>query len=350
MISDKDDTAIVRMVARGIIELGAVARLASFSMPYPRSAQLALDKLVATLLETPGSAPLSVPGLVDWARYRPLKDWPLSIPDDLLTGDDLLISARTGNPSQLCVEWAADRGELERNALESLRRLADDCSTADKYLRHLMFLVERPVVIEQELLKLQDRRLLRVWHRVRDLYEPVPQRYVFRDAAALCSACRFLMVPAEGMGWVCETDDCASYFPDGDVHAADQLFSLPLGLRWFVAHPGRTELALRGSLESRGAAIDHRHDHLVVTWQDDESWVLMTRDRLNPALLARSIGERAADLRADRVLVVVPGNRLVAQPDYREIFARNLPTAASTAELVGDDELIDLASARSCRP
>ncbi|MGX7824635.1 hypothetical protein ACTG9Q_06045 [Actinokineospora sp. 24-640] len=344
MSSPDEDIAVVHAVARGLLALAEVDRLTAFSMPYPESAQSALDRLTLACLIRGAHPPRSLPDLVRWCGIRPLGDWPLRLPPTVFSGGDLLVDARRGRPSDLCGEWAADGAT---GAAQPLRDLAEKAPDADQHLACRLFLIDHPMVSKTEVEALSgDRAHRRTWRLVKDLYEPVPRTLTRRGEAARCATCQVPSVPLGDGTWLCERESCT--VPDivGDRFPVAGALALPSALRASVIGAGRVEQAVVATVVPRGARSVVEPDHvdvLRVDWLDGERWHVLARGHRNPALLARQVARSSVPSGSDRVLIVVPSHRLRDQPDYREVFNRCLPDGPA---LVSDAELVDLLGAR----
>lgn len=337
MTGPTDDTAVLTDVARGVVALAQVDRLSSFTMPYPDDAQAALDRLTLTCLLRTVPPPRSLADLVRWCGTRPLRDWPLRLPHVLLTADDHLVDVRRARPTRLCREWAADGDpgpDLRETDVKPERRL-----------ERRLFLAAHPVIskVEAEVLG-GDRRYRRAWRLVHELYGPVPAALVEDGEVARCATCGAPAAPLPDGGRLCEREDCPAPEVVGERFPAAGALALPAELRAAVIGVGRLEQSVVAAVQAIGGFAVDEAGLLRVVWPDGRPWRVVLRDNTNPVLLAREIARVRLPVDSARVLVVVPGNRLRVRRDYRDVFAHELPDGP---ELVTDDEVADLAHARS---
>lgn len=346
---EHDGVEILRAVARGIIDLSSQNRLSSFALPYPASAQHALDQVVFTCLAQERPPPRGIPELVFWCRKRALSEWPLVLPLDLV-GPETLVDDRVCMPTQTCAEWASDgpSGVMEQQAQALLHEVAVECPSTASYQACRDFLIRRPVVTRQDLTAvLASPRDGIAWKWVKHLYGNVPDAYVLDGWFAICPTCRSLaIVLADGGRW-CESEACPRSSPIEPTCEAATSQVLRTPLRIFLGLPGRTEQAVRRELTAVGANVqilpDDTHRYRL-TWPSGETWTMQVHDRVQPAMLATRITGSATLAGDGRTLVVVPKHVITHRPNYRSVFERLIP-AHTDIELVTDDELVTLARA-----
>ncbi|MCA1186188.1 MULTISPECIES: hypothetical protein [unclassified Saccharopolyspora] len=356
MTAAPDDVEVVRTVARGIIELADVADPVAFSLPYPPSAQRALDLLVNTLIRVGGEPPRSLPGMVRLCRTEPLREWGLRLPADLSTIDELFVLRQTASPSRLCLEWAHDGVVSDERVRDLLRALDEAAPDEETYEACRAFAVSRPMVPGTEFWELNGGRSRRVWRKVRDFYEPLPGMFVRDGTVAVCGSCSFPMIPVDQpksepkskreCGWECEWESCLRDRPPS-IHPVTDSIALPRGVRWAFCAPGRAEADVRRVAAARGAWMSYRRElsgALSIGWPGGEQWEVFIRNHVDPALLARSVSRSVGPASADRCLVVQVGGRLVEGAEFRSIFERNLAMESSGWSIVGTHEFADLAA------
>lgn len=345
---EQNSVEILRAVARGIIGLGSQNRLSSFSLPYPVSAQHALDQVVFTCLAQERTPPRGIPELVFWCRKLALSEWPLMLPPDLVGPATLLVDDRVCLPTQTCAEWASDgpSGVMEQQAQALLHEVAEECRSTASYQACRDFLISRPVVTQQDLpAVLASPRDGMSWKRVNHLYSDVPDAYVLDGRFAICFTCKLLAIPLADGGHWCESEACprSSQIEPTYEAATSQVLRAPL--RIFLGLPGRTEQAVRRELTAVGVNVQilpgdtHRYR---LTWPSGETWTMQVHDRVQPAMLATRITESATPAGDGRTLVVVPKHVMTHRPNYRSVFEQLIPPHTDI-KLVTDDELVTLA-------
>jgi hypothetical protein len=345
---EQDGVEILRAVARGIIDLGSQNKLSSFTLPYPTSAQHALDHVVFTCLTHERTPPRGVPELVFWCRKLALPKWPLVLPPDLAGPEDLLVDDRVCLPTQTCAEWASDgpSGVIEQQAQGLLREVAAECPTTVSYQACRDFFISRPVLTRQDVTAVFAKPCdAMAWKRVHHLYGDVPDAYVLDGRFAICPSCRSLAIPLPDDDRWCESEACPRSSPIESTYEAATSQVLRTPLRIFFGLPGRTEQAVRRELTAVGINVqilpDDTHRYRLI-WPSGETWTMQVHDRVQPAMLATRITGSATAVGDGRTFVVVPKHVFTHRPDYRSVFERLIP-AHSGIELVTDDELVTLA-------
>ncbi|NUT53599.1 MAG: hypothetical protein HOV94_40875 [Saccharothrix sp.] len=336
MTVGSDDVTLVQAIALALLELGSTDLTTGFSMPYPELAQSALDRLTLTCLSRGARPPRSLPDLIGWCGTRPLADWPLRLPGEVLGGDGLLVDVRRSRPTSLCREWAEDGGSARLDPiLDHLER----AGAPERHLACRLFLAEHPVVSDDEVTAFAgDRAARRTWRLVRDLYLPVPRTLVRRGEVARCTLCRAPSIPIRGGRWLCERETCAAAERPPELLPAAGTLLLADAVRRTISGVGRVEQAVVGLARRHDAAVTREVEGLRIDWPEGGHRFVLAFDHGDPALLARTVDR--SFWKGRNLLVVVPEERLRARPDYRAVFGRLLPGAPT---LVADAELVDLA-------
>ncbi len=337
----EDDVALVQAVAVAVLDLDEANPATGFATPYPDRAQSALDRLTLTCLSRGARPPRSLPGLVGWCGVRPLSDWPLRLPDEVLGGDGLLVDVRRSRPTGLCWEWAEDGSAVRP---DPIRGHLEETAAPDRHLACRLFLAEHQVVSDDMVTTfIGDRQARRTWRLVRDLYGPVGRTLVRRGEVARCKACRAPSVPLAGR-WLCERETCTAAEQPPEMLPATGSLVLAEVARRVVGGIGRVERAVVELARSHDAVVTCEAEGLRIYWPEGGHRFVLVFDHGDPALLARAVDRSA--WRDRNPLVVVPGERLWARPDYRAVFGRLLPGAPT---LVADAELVDLAGGSAKR-
>ncbi len=345
---EQDGIEVLRAVARGIIDLSSQNRLSSFSLPYPASAQNALDQVVFTCLVQERTPPRGVPDLVFWCRKRALSEWPLMLSPDLVGSATLLVDDRACLPTQTCAEWASDgpSGTMEQQAQALLHEVVEKCPSTASYQACRDFLISRPVLTRQDVTTvLANPRDGMAWRWVKHLYSNVPDAYVRDGQFAICPTCRSLAIRLADDGRWCESEACPRSYPIEPTYEAATSQVLRTPLRIFLGLPGITERAVRRELTAIGVNVqilpDDTHRYRLI-WPSGETWIMQVHNRVQPAMLATRITKSATPAGDGRMLVVVPKHVMTHRPNYRSVFERLIP-AHTDIKLVTDDELVTLA-------
>lgn len=180
---------------------------------YDGTVQNAFNQLVLLCLRRGVSPPTSVPEMATWAARRPLREWPLSLTEDLESPEDCLVDPDTHAPTQQCFEWAitavdpmaeAFENSLMNNAL-SLTRAAQ---APQSYTAFRRLLITRPVLTGTERALLADDLHLNLMTEViKTAYEPATAALLRDGMYAECARCHCLLVPVND-GYRCELDRC----------------------------------------------------------------------------------------------------------------------------------------------
>lgn len=342
-VTEHAGAELLRAVARGVIDLSSQDRVASFALPYPTSAQLALDRTVLTCLNQHEAPPAGVPELIVWCRDRILAEWPLTMPVGFVTPDSRLIDENVCLPTRTCAELASDGplGFMEQEASALLGEVAAGCSSTANYQSCRDFLIRRTVVTQQNLMNiLRNPRDAMAWKRVSHLYGTVPDAYVLDGKFAVCPTCQSLALPlTDGATW-CESEMCPRAIEVEPSYEAAMSRVLRTPLRIFLTLPGRTELVVRQRLARCGVTVELVPGALgsyQLSRPTGETWTMRVYDRVQPTLLAARMFESITP-DDSRTLVVVPDHVVRHRPDFRAAFDRLTPADADLA-LVAEDEL-----------
>lgn len=260
------DVVLLRDIATAVVHLAGVDQLDSFTLPYPASAQRALDALVLQCLRNGSRPPAGVPEMIRWARARPLGSWPLDrLPTDLFGAGDRLIDEESGEPAQLCHELAVDGygsstgRQYDRLVIQEALRACRAMSSPESYTAFRRLLVTQPVLTTDDWMEVStDLHLDPVRFLIEEIYAPVPLGYRRDGSYLCCHRCLTLLTPLSGKEWWCERDQCRHRGtpPPGRRLVASEvgeLRQLRKPLRQFVTGPGQAESSLEGSCAAWGS-------------------------------------------------------------------------------------------------
>ncbi|WCH91210.1 hypothetical protein POD33_03270 [Streptomyces moderatus] len=347
------DETLLRLIASA---LAGLSRQRTVPNPvYPAKVQNAYNRLVLHCLRRGEDPPGSVPEMVRWACERPLATWPLTLPDEARAAEAVLVDPETRLPHQMCLEWEVSAADPAAELFENERILEAlaVCRAAKSpraYTAFRALLTSRPVLTGAELALLGgDPECGMLLHSViKRCYEPVPASYLREGAYRQCARCRCLMVPLLGGGHRCELDRCrrdGAGDDDGIPLRPDKggVFQLSRPLRMFVTSPGLAETDLEAALKKRfgiTAEMWPNYDayDLRVPLPGLRYWAVDVKDRVNPALLARTITPFRGDPPYDRAFLVVPRYRFRENEAYGRQFRRNLPDDMTGRVTLLDDQ------------
>ncbi|MFE0682559.1 hypothetical protein ACFW17_17310 [Streptomyces sp. NPDC058961] len=357
------DVVLLRDVATAVLHLAAVDGLDAFNLPYPPSAQRALDALVLQCLRNEAKPPTGVPEMMRWARARPLGNWPLDqLPPDLFDTADRLIDEDSGEPAQLCHELAV-RGygdstgrQYDRMVIHEALRACRAMSSPESYTAFRRLLVTRPVLTEEEWAEVScDLFLDPVRYLVEEIYAPVPAGFRRDGSYLCCHRCLTLLHPVSDTEWWCERDQCRHRGPaphGRELVAAQvgEVRQLRKPLRLSVTGPGQAEISLESELRALGLAVEmwpkfDSYD-VRVSFPDGHVWAVDVKDWAHPAFLGRSATAVRAEPPYDEACWVVPEFRVRARRDYLDSYARERGAQAAGLRLLTDRQLVRAARLR----
>ncbi|RFS81574.1 hypothetical protein D0T12_31245 [Actinomadura spongiicola] len=360
-----DGEVLMRLIATAMVTL---SRQRAVPNPvYPAKVQNAYNHLVLRCLEREVDPPGSVAEMISWASELPLERWPVSLPEELLGGDGLLVDKETRTPTQTCLEWEVNAADPAAELFEN-DRLLDAiavCRAAqapDAYTAFRRHLTTRPVLMGAELAELGgDLEFGLLLHAIlKRCYETAPASYQRNGVYMQCERCRCLMVPTSRGGFRCELDRCRR---DGKTSRGTPLrgnkggvLQLSRPLRMFITSPGLAETDLEQALISKFGIKPQMWPNydaydLRLVLPNGQAWAVDVKDRVNPVLLARTTKPFRTDPPFDRAFLVVPRYRFAENDAYGRIFARHLPEAISDQiTLLDDQAFLKLVSSARNRP
>ncbi|MFF2851651.1 hypothetical protein ACFVT5_35765 [Streptomyces sp. NPDC058001] len=340
-IPEQEDTGtrLFRELSRIVVALADRGGLRSFTLPYPLTAQSALDCVVLHCLRTGEVPPKSLPELLKWCRHRSAGDRPFTVSPFLVTPEATLVHPIGLAPTRTCLELASTLpgGGAETTALELLAQLETRCGSAERYRRCRQFLAHKVMVHQEDRFKRSWSNA--VWSRVRDLYHPVPEALLVEGTLLRCAGCR---LPARlrgrsapehgalvsGANTWCEGEECPHGVRLELIRDSDQVRILSRPLRAFVALPLRVEEAALAELDRFGIgyeALPGELNSYRLLGDGQRVRSLHAYDRLQPTLLAARLASWTTEI-ADGTAVVVP-RRLADRAGYRAAFVAALPEA-----------------------
>jgi len=338
----------------------AIVKLAGISQPgdpvYPSVVQRAYDQLVLACLTRGAEPPNSVPAMAEWARSRPVREWPVDLPGDAAAPDEFLVDASTLAPTQACMEWALPQPDPTAEQFEQLliNEAFATCRAASSphaYTAFRRLLIEKPVLTRAEAAALAgDSTLLLLHETIMKSYPAAPAAYQREGRFVQCARCRCLMVPVRDGRYRCELDRCKrdGIARPGQVLGARDgggVLQLARPLRMFITGPGLAEIELEAALRKLGLDPEMWPQYdaydLRVLLPGGTAWAVDVKDRANPALLSRQTRLFPPDPPFARAFLVVPRYRFTDREDYHRVFAANLPAGLKgQIELCSDEQFL----------
>lgn len=341
---ESEDLMLARLLATAIVELAENPEPAMFKLPYPASAQRAVDLLGARALRRGTKAPTSVPDLVRWCQRVPLTEWDLDLPDSGVTDADLLIDPVTLTPSQLCYEWMVDAPDatadlIEQDLLLDAIATCRDRNLPQSYVAFRRLLIEQPVIDQMAWMKIAaDPHLAPLLELIRASYQPIPAAYVREDKIVTCARCRCPLVPTLDDGWACELDRCRweGLKVGRQIPAGHELHVALRPLRMFITGPGRAETELEAAMTRLGLQVEmwpniDTYD-LRISFPSGRIWAVDVKDRASPSILARTATALRPNPPYTDAFYVVPDYRKAQREDYGRVF-RAVSQAARDGEI-----------------
>ncbi len=332
------DVDVVHLVASGLARLAERVRTdGAVRVPYPPPLQRATNRITVMCGVRGVRPPDSVAELLQLA-HRPLSEWPLRLPSELVEDDDVLLSS--GMPTRLCDEWALNVDDVEaelteqRVMLEVMRRCTD-MGDQPAYVEFRQLLIDKPVLAGDEFLDARSMpNLGPLSEFIRQAYERPGAHLAAGQVFEQCGRCGNLSVPTSH-GWRCVEDDCTRlrYTSGRRLPAGSEIWTVNRGLRAFVTGPGRAESRLIRWLTDKGyqpeayPEFDRCDIRIPVPGRPGRWWAVDVKSWRNPALLARRLRLRPPSMPtwADRLFVVVDRERTRNRPGYVQLVNSLVP-------------------------
>lgn len=331
----KLSTLTLEQISSGLIK---ASQQQGVLYPYPRDLQQGYDRVVLAFMQGGKSeqAPVSVPEFYRSWCEKPLGEWGLDL-DDELEGDETLLFL--GQPTEITLELAESFGgsifsqEQSRIAYDLLQRCRGNPRGAEFYTKFRRFIVEHPVLSNQELVEAKGWFGLGMGlaDLLEECYEPAPICYQFQNNFYACPYCRALAGVSNQE--VIANFNC-NRCPAGrrlkrKMKLPENCLKLRRGIERFWFYPGRSEIRLYERLTELGLQVNlypecDRYD-LRVHFPDGEIWALDLKDYLNPYFLVKQLG--AEPIPADPPwhigYIVVPSERKKERSAYlKELKSR----------------------------
>lgn len=333
------DELTLRLIASGVIQLSETVKNGqSVTLPYPRTLQRGLDRLVLKCLNQCQTPPQGVPELLDWCR-RPLSKWPLELPEDAGIADTLLDGQI---PTSICEEWAIASADIEaeltqQQLLLNVMQVCSSLNAPEAYVAFRYLLINKPVLTEVELLqRCIDPVLEPLAEQIHTAYEQAPDSCAVEGYFYCCAHCDNLMLRTDKGDLICVEERCrrkGSAKSDRPLPQKQRVLWLKRGLRRFIAAPGRAELRLAEKLEKLSLTVElwpnfDKYD-LRIEFPDREAWAIDVKDWANPFLLAQKVKQQNPMIPSqpswNKAYFVFPDDRKVQRTDYLRAFLNHCP-------------------------
>ncbi|GER88982.1 hypothetical protein KDW_31440 [Dictyobacter vulcani] len=327
---------VLTLIASGLTSLLAdVSKGQPFHAPFPDAWQRGINMLAAECFLRNVDPPGHLHAAFELCRM-PLKEWPVrfSLPSLLL--DEALLD-ENNQPTSLCREYALTRCDAEQEACQKIMVAvlgdARHSRIPDAYVSFRQFLIEHPVVTEEELLeKSFDPQVGTLGSHFIDLYERVPNSFFEADKVLLCGFCGWTLQRTRGR-LCCGDDRCRVLTGDfiqisikTKKGSPGKLFRVRPAIRRYVVAPGIYEIGLKNRLEEMGIIVQlwpgfDAYD-LQIFFSDDSVWAVDVKDWKFPHLLASHLTplDDRGNLQWQRSFYAIPDQRIQEYHGYLDIL------------------------------
>jgi hypothetical protein len=332
------DELTLHLIATGLVEFMTqyIEKAKPLKLPYPKSLQHGLDKLVVACLRSGMTPPQGVPDLLIWCRDKPIAQWPIKPSvDEAFYAEDKLLDDYTPTVTRICEDWACANPEVEDELTErkfflEVLTTCQNANAPETYVAFRRLLINDPVLTE---LELQQHRiepdLVLLAEAMQLAYEPAPIAYCVERHFHCCSNCGNLLRQEKSGQFLCETDHCrmmGKYRSQRQIKEELGVMRLKRGLRRFIALPGLAELRLEKKLTKLGLQVElwpnfDKYD-LRIVFPNDEVWAVDVKDWANPFLLARKVNENPIPNAPswEQAYFIFPNERKKQRSDYLRAF------------------------------
>ncbi len=328
--------AILPLLASGLTYLMAdVANGKSFQAPFPPSWQRGLNMFVVECLLRDVDFPLYLQDALAWCS-RPLNTWPVrfNLPPHLL--EEALLD-EDYQPTSLCREYALLKCDAELEACQQKMLVvlseAQRHRVPQAYVAFRQFLIEHPVVTNEELMKFSfDSRISPLGSHLLDLYERVPALVAEGGSVLICGFCGWTLQRIQGR-LRCGDDRCRlltgdfiQYKTYERSEPTEQLQRVRRPIRRYVVAPGTYEVNTMKHLKRLQLTVElwpgYDAYDLRILFPNGTIWAIDIKDWRFPYLLAPRLTslDRRGNLAWDRAIYAIPDQREQEHPGYLDIL------------------------------
>jgi len=332
------DELTLHLVASGLVEFITkyIEKGKPLKLPYPKSLQRGLDKLVVACLRSGITPPQGIPDLLVWCRNKPIVQWPIKpSAEEAFYAEDRLLDEYTPTVTSICEDWACANPDVEDELTErkfflDVLSTCKNASAPETYVAFRRLLINYPVLTELELQQhCIEPDLLLLAEQMRVAYESAPIAYCVDGYFHCCSSCGSLLLPRKNGKLLCENDHCrvmGKYTSQRQIEEKHGVMWLKRGLRRFIALPGLAELRLNNKLTELGVQVELWPDFdkydLRIVFPNDEVWAIDVKDWANPFLLARKVNDNPIPNEPpwEQAYFIFPNERKKQRSDYLRAF------------------------------
>jgi hypothetical protein len=339
MTAESESPPLLAALAKGILAL-VDDRPARAVVPYPESAQSALDRVALARIRRGERPPSGIPELLAWARECTIGELAFAESDWDLLPDDRFIDAESAMPTRTCIELASvGPGRVwEHQARDMLTELA--ASTAESQRAGDLMAEHPAMTTSQSLSFVMNAATVIPWQWARKYYRSRPPAFLTQNGELRsCQVCRLPACTSQDrlVTW-CEGGECPGRGKPADVSAAADVALLAAPLRAFHVLPARKALELRTLCASMGTVGSVPGTSGVFTVETAGTRRLVrVVDRVQPALIAADV---AKILVGDpTACIVVPERTMTRHSRYRAILTATVPESLA-AGVMTDHEFL----------
>ncbi len=339
---------ILPLLASGLTYLTAdVANGKPLQAPFSQAWQRGLNMFVAECLLRDVEFPTYLQEALAWCR-RPLKGWPVRFRLPLQTLEEALLDEED-QPTALCREYALLKCDAEQEACQ--QKMVEVLGEAqrhrvpDAYVAFRRFLIEHPVVTDEELMKFSfDACISPLGGHLTDLYERVPSLLAEQERVLLCGFCGWTLQRVQGR-LRCGDDRCRVLTGDFIEHPVQERSEPPehlqrvrRAIRRYVVAPGIYEVNTMKRLKTLGLTVDlwpgYDAYDLRIAFPNGTVWAVDVKDWRFPYLLAPRLTslDRHGNLVWNRAFYAIPDQRVREEPGYLDVLRNATVEAASAQE------------------
>jgi len=329
------DELTLHLIASGLVEFVTkyVEKGKPLKLPYPKSLQLGLDKLIVACLRQGTTPPQGIPDLLRWCRDKPIAEWTLKLSEYAFCAGDRLLDEYTPTITTICEDWACASPNVEYELTENkfFLDILSTCKNADAQETYVAFrrlLISHPVLTELELQQHNiDPNLVLLAEQMQVAYQEAPIAYCINGLFHCCSSCGSLLL---GGTLICENNHCrvtGKYKSGREIKETEGVRCLKRGIKRFIAVPGLAELRLEKKLQKLGVQVElwpnfDSYD-LRIVFPDGEAWAVDVKYWANPFLLARNVKPIPNDPPWTQAYFVFPNERKKQRSDYVRAFCNH---------------------------
>lgn len=317
------------LISQGLLDLHQKLESGkSFEFPYPKNLQQGYNKLLNFYIQQEHIPPSSLVELVRWCEQKPLSEWKIDIPPELIEDEEYLLHQQ--EPTELCEELSLlieEHGAFQKKIIGKVMSICQSQQNPEMYIDFRRFLCVCANSIVDYLRKKKFRnKLPKLASEIEEIYQEIPEVYFVNDKLYQCDRCGYLMVKSSEGKLVCNSKKCRRKHKSKfkELKGTPPFYLLHEEIHRFITLPGQPELELEKKLQK----IDYnlcveiwkeydKHD-LYLTFSNNERWAIDVKDWQSPYLLTQKLNSDSFPPQPewDKAFYVIPDYRSKEQEDY----------------------------------